>query len=187
MNIQKDFKNTLNKKDYITYLLMTNNILMVSPIIVVSLMAAIIYSLVTYGFEINIIVYSLPIILFIVTYIKMYKLVQRATTSHNSYYELNITLTDNEYKDVTNGETNSLPYNKAYCYKETKNYFYLHIDKMNALIIPKRKYNDDEISNIRNTFSNKIRKENIISISSLLTMALFVLLIAVIIVSLVTA
>ena len=38
MNIEKDFKNTLEKKDYITYLLATNNILLISPIIIYLLM-----------------------------------------------------------------------------------------------------------------------------------------------------
>ena len=186
MNIEKDFKNTLEKKDYVTYLLTTNNILLISPIIIISLLIAIIYSLVTSGFKIEIIIYTLPIVLFILSYIKMYKVISNTLKSQKELYELTITLTDNEYKDVTNGEHNSFAYSKAYCYKETKNYFYLHIDKNNALIIPKRKFNEDEIAKIRTTFSSKIRKENIITITSLLTTAIFIALVALITISLFT-
>ncbi|MBR3890975.1 MAG: YcxB family protein [Bacilli bacterium] len=186
MNIEKDFKNTLEKKDYVTYLLTTNNILLISPIIIISLLIAIIYSLVTSGFKIEIIIYTLPIVLFILSYIKMYKVISNTLKSQKELYELTITLTDNEYKDVTNGEHNSFAYSKAYCYKETKNYFYLHIDKNNALIIPKRKFNEDEIAKIRTTFSSKIRKENIITITSLLTTAIFIVLVALITISLFT-
>lgn len=187
MNIQKDFKNTLEKKDYITYLLTTNNILLISPIIIVCLIVAIVYSLITVGFKLEIIIYSLPIVLFILSYIKMYKVISNTLKSQKELYELTITLTDNEYKDVTNGEPNSFPYSKAYCYKETKNYFYLHIDKTNALIIPKRKFNDDEVNNIRTTFSSKMRKERIITITSLLSTAIFIALVAIITISLFTA
>lgn len=186
MNIEKDFKNTLEKKDYVTYLLTTNNILLISPIIIISLLISIIYSLVTSGFKIEIIIYTLPIVLFILSYIKMYKVISNTLKSQKELYELTITLTDNEYKDVTNGEHNSFAYSKAYCYKETKNYFYLHIDKNNALIIPKRKFNEDEITKIRTTFSSKIRKENIITITSLLTTAIFIALVALITISLFT-
>lgn len=186
MNIEKDFKNTLEKKDYVTYLLTTNNILLISPIIIISLLTSIIYSLVTSGFKIEIIIYTLPIVLFILSYIKMYKVISNTLKSQKELYELTITLTDNEYKDVTNGEHNSFAYSKAYCYKETKNYFYLHIDKNNALIIPKRKFNEDEIAKIRTTFSSKIRKENIITITSLLTTAIFIVLVALITISLFT-
>ena len=186
MNIEKDSKNTLEKKDYVTYLLTTNNILLISPIIIISLLTSIIYSLVTSGFKIEIIIYTLPIVLFILSYIKMYKVISNTLKSQKELYELTITLTDNEYKDVTNGEHNSFAYSKAYCYKETKNYFYLHIDKNNALIIPKRKFNEDEIAKIRTTFSSKIRKENIITITSLLTTAIFIVLVALITISLFT-
>lgn len=184
MNIQKDYINTLEKKDYVTYLLTTNNILLLSPFIIVALLVAIIYSIVTVGFKLDVIIYLLPIVLFILSYIKMYKVISNTLKSQKQLEELKVTLTDNEYKDVTNGEHNSLPYSKAYCYKETKNYFYLHIDKNNALIIPKRKYNNEEVNQIRQTFSSKMRKENIITLYSIIMMTIFVGLVALIMVSL---
>ena len=45
---QKDFINTLEKKDYIKYLLITNNILLLSPIIILALLVATIYSYSTF-------------------------------------------------------------------------------------------------------------------------------------------
>lgn len=186
MNIQKDFKNTLNKKDYIIYLLTTNNILLISPLIIICLLIAIIYSITKVGFKFETVIYMLPIILFILSYIKMYKVISNTLKSQKEIYELNITLTDNEYKDITNGEHNSFAYSKAYCYKETKNYFYLHIDKSNALIIPKRKFENEEINKIRTTFSSKMRKENIITITSIITTMVFLILVSLITISLFT-
>lgn len=184
MNIQKDFKQTLNKKDYIIYLLSTNNILLISPIIIVAILAATIYYLVTKGFDFSIIIYLLPVLLFILSYWRMYKVIDNTLKSQKAIYELTITLTDNEYKDITNGESNSLEYSKVYCYKENKNYFYLHVDKSNALIIPKRKFNNEEIDAIRSAFNSKIRRENIITITSLLTTVVFLLLVFLIVYSL---
>lgn len=184
MNIQKDFINTLDKKDYIKYLLITNNILLLSPVIILALLVAIIYSIITTGFKIETIIYFLPIVLFILSYFKMYNVINNTIKSQKSIYELKITLTDNEYKDITNGEPNSLPYDKVYCYKETKNYFYLHVDKNNALIIPKRKYDSNEISTIQATFASKMRKENIVTITSILTTTIFLMLVAAITISL---
>ena len=50
----------------------------------------------------------------------------------------------------------------------------------------KRKFNEDEITKIRTTFSSKIRKENIITITSLLTTVIFIALVALITISLFT-
>jgi len=186
MNITKDFKQTLTKKDYLKFLLVTNNILVLSPLIVISITIAAIYSIVVKGFNILTLIYFIPVILFIVSYIKTYMLINNTSKAQKSIYESSITLTDNECKEVTNGEHNALPYANAYCYKETKNYFYLHIDKLNGLIIPKRKYNDEEVTKIRKAFNSKIKKANIIDISSFLTSFIFVLLVVLIIISLIT-
>lgn len=186
MNIVKDFKGTLTKKDYIIFLLTTNNILLLSPFIIIAILVATIYSITTDGFQLITIIYFLPVILFILSYIKMFIVINQTLKSQKAIYELNITLTDNEYKDVTNGETNSLAYSKLYCYKETKNYFYLHIDKSNALIVPKRKFNSDELDKIRTTLNSKTRKERLITMSSLLTTFVFLTLVVLIVVSLIT-
>jgi hypothetical protein len=184
MNIVKDFKGTLTKKDYYIYLLTTNNILLLSPFIIIAILVATIYSIVTSGFQVVTIIYFLPAALFILSYIKIFRVVNQTLKSQQAIYELNVTLTDNEYKDITNGETNSLSYSKFYCYKETKNYFYLHIDKSNALIVPKRKFNVEEITKMKTTFSSKIRKEPIITVSSLLTTMVFLALVGLIVVAL---
>ena len=186
MNITKDFKNTLTKKDYLKFLLATNNILVLSPLIVISITVAAIFSIVTKGFSIVTLIYFLPVILFVVSYIKTYLLINNTVKSQKSIYESSITLTDNEYKEVTNGEHNSLSYSKAYCYKETKNYFYLHIDRLNGLIIPKRKYSEDELAKVRKAFNSKIKKTNIIDLSSIITALIFLSLVVLIIIALIT-
>ena len=186
MNITKDFKNTLTKKDYLKFLLATNNILVLSPLIVISITVAAIFSIVTKGFSIVTLIYFLPVILFVVSYIKTYLLINNTVKSQKSIYESSITLTDNEYKEVTNGEHNSLSYSKAYCYKETKNYFYLHIDRLNGLIIPKRKYSEDELAKVRKAFNSKIKKTNIIDLSSIITSLIFLSLVVLIIIALIT-
>ena len=166
MNIEKDFKNKLTKKDYVTYLLNRNMILLLSPLIIITLLVAIIYSIITSGFTFTTVIYMLPIILFVLSYIQMYRVIKHTLKSQKEIYELKITLTDNEYKDLTNGEQNSLSYDKAYCYKETKNHLYIFVDKYNALIIPKREFEENELNQIQSTFSKKIRKEPLYNFSS---------------------
>lgn len=181
MNIEKDFKNKLTKKDYITYLLNRNMILLLSPIIIIVLTIGIIFSIINEGFTFSTIVYFLPIALFILTYIQMYRIIKHTLKSQKELYELKITLTDNEYKDLTNGEHNSLPYDKAYCYKETKKHLYIFVDKYNALILPKREFEDKEIEQIRTTLSRKLRKEPLYNFSSWLIVGILVLLVVLIV------
>ena len=181
MNIEKDFKNKLTKKDYVIYLLQRNLILVLSPFIITILLIAIISSIVKDGFTFTTIIYFLPIILFILTYIQMYRVIKHTLNSQKEISELKITLTNNEYKDITNGEKNSLAYDKAYCYKETKNYFYIFVDKYNALILPKREFNEEEINKIRTTFDSKMKKESIYNFSSLLTVFIFITLVVLIV------
>lgn len=181
MNIKKDFKNKLTKKDYITYLINRNMILLLSPIVIIALLIAIIFAIINNGFSFTIVIYSLPIILFIVSYIQMYRVIHHTLDAQKEIKELTITLTDNEYKDSTNGEVNSLPYNKAYCYKETKNYLYVFVDKYNALILPKREFEDEELTQIKETFDKKIKKEAIYPLSSWLMLGVIILLVILIV------
>ena len=185
MNIQKDFKNKLTKKDYFIYLINRNMVLLLSPLIIIALLVAIIFSIINDGFTFSTLIYALPIILFVVSYIQMYRVINHTIKAQKEIKELTITLTDNEYKDSTNGEVNMLPYDKAYCYKETKNYLYVHVDKFNALIIPKREFEDKELERIKETFSKKIKKEAIYPLSSWLMVGVLVLLIVLIIISIV--
>lgn len=166
MNIEKDFKNKLTKKDYVTYLFNRNMILLLSPLIIIALLVAIIYSIITTGFTFTTVIYMLPIILFVLSYIQMYRVIKHTLKSQKQIHELKITLTDNEYKDLTNGEQNSLSYDKAYCYKETKNHLYIFVDRYNALILPKREFEASELSQIEATLSKKLRKEPIYNLSS---------------------
>ena len=185
MNIEKDFKNKLTTKDYITYLLNRNMILLLSPIIIVALTIGIIFSIVKEGFTFTTIIYFLPIALFLLTYFQMYKIIKYTLKSQREIYELKITLTDNEYKDLTNGEHNNLPYNKAYCYKESKKHLYIFVDKYNALILPKREFEDNELKQIKTTFSKKLRKEPLYNLSSWLIVGILVLLVVLIITKLI--
>jgi hypothetical protein len=186
MKIEKDFKNKLTKKDYITYLINRNMILLLSPVIIVALLVAIIYSIITEGFGFFTIIYMLPIALFVLSYIQMYRVINHTLKSQKQINELKITLTDNEYKDLTNGELNALPYDKAYCYKETKNHLYIFVDRYNALILPKREFNEQELNQIETTFSKKIRKEPLYNFSSWFLVLILIALVTLIIYKMVT-
>ena len=181
MNIEKDFKNKLNKKDYITYLLNRNMILLLSPLIIAALLVAIVFSIIEEGFTFTTIIYMLPIILFVLSYFQIYRVIKHTLKAQKEIYELKITLTDNEYKDLTNGEHNSLTYDKAYCYKETKNYLYIFVDKFNGLILPKREFNNTEIEQIKTTFSKKMRKEPLYNLSSWLMILILICLVTLIV------
>jgi hypothetical protein len=180
MHIEKDFKNKLTKKDYILYLLSRNILLLLSPVIIASLIVAIIFSIINDGFTMSTIIYILPILLFILTYFQMFKVINHTIKSHEQISELKIILTDTEYIDITNGEKNSLSYEKFYCYKETKNYLYMFVDRNNAIIVPKREFNNDELTQIKNKFSSSIKKQSIYDFSSWITIALVVFLVALI-------
>ena len=181
MNIQKDFKNKLTKNDYITYLLNRNMILLLSPAIIIALLVATIYSIVSEGFSFNTVIYMLPIALFILSYFQMYRVIKHTLKSQKEIYELKITLTDNEYKDLTNGEQNSLSYDKAYCYKETKKHLYIFVDKNNALILPKREFEENELDQIKTTLSKKLRKQPLYDLSAWLMLIIFISLVSLIV------
>lgn len=181
MNIEKDFKNKLTKKDYIKYLVNRNMILLLSPIIIISLTTASILSIIRDGFSFSVIIYMLPTFLFIFSYIQIYRVINHTLKSQKEIYELKITLTDNEYKDLTNGEHNALSYDKAYCFKENKEYFYIFVDRYNALILPKREFKDAELEQMKNTFKQKMRKESIYTLSSWLMVFVIIMLVALIV------
>lgn len=181
MNIEKDFKNKLTKKDYISYLLNRNMVLVLSPIIIVALLIATIFSIIEEGFNFSTVIYLLPIVLFILSYVQIYRVVKHTLKSQKEIYELKITLTDNEYKDLTNGEKNNLPYDKAYCFKESKNYLYVFVDKYNALILPKREFENNELDQIKTTFSKKMRKESLYNLSSWFMVLIMIALVALIV------
>lgn len=186
MNIEKDFKNKLTKKDYITYLLNRNMILLLSPAIIVTLLVAVIYSTITEGFTFSTFIYLLPVVLFALSYMQMYRVIKHTLKSQKEIYELKITLTDNEYKDLTNGEKNSLTYDKAYCYKESKDHLYIFVDRYNALILPKREFEDKELSQIRTTFSKKMRKERLYNFSAWLMVIIVIALVVLVVNKIVT-
>ena len=180
MQIEKDFKNKLTKKDYITYLFTKNMVLLLSPVIIIALVTAIVVSLVRDGWNYSLLIYALPIILFILSYFRIYRLINHTIKSQKQLYELKITLTENEYRDLTNGEKNSLAYDRFYCYKETKKYFYLFVDKYNALILPKREFSDDEVIQVNNFLSNKIRKTSVFDVYSILMILIVISLVGVV-------
>lgn len=181
MKIEKDFRNKFTKKDYIIYLINRNMVLLLSPVIIIALLVAIVFALINEGFSFLTLIYALPIILFILSYIQMYRVIKHTLKSQAAIQELKITLTDNEYKDCTNGEVNSITYDKLYCYKETKDYFYLYVDKMNALILPKREFSEEELEKIKTTFNNKIKKESIYPLSSWFMVGIMILLVVLIV------
>lgn len=186
MHIEKDFKNKLTKKDYLTYLLTKNMILLLSPIVIIALLIAIVYSIIKDGFGISTVIYFLPIILFAASYIKIIQLIKHTLKAQKEIYELKVTLTDTEYKDLTNGETNSLSFDKVYCYKETKSYLYIFVDRYNALILPKREFNPTELKQINTTFSSKMKKSPMYDLSSWLMLFIVIALVALVVYKLIS-
>ena len=111
----------------------------------------------------------------------MYRVIKQTLKAQREMYELKIALTDNEYIDISNGIQNSLDYKNAYCYKETKNYLYLFVDQYNALILPKREFESNELSKIKETLSKSITKKPIYNFSSLLLVVVTISLVSLIV------
>ena len=166
--IEKNFSSKLTKKDYFLYLLNRNSFILISPLIIISLIIVFIFMVNKDGFQFGDILYLLPILLFILSYIQMNTAVNKAIKANSVNDHLKVILEDKKYKEITSKGENSLEYNKFYSYYESKNYYYLYVDKVNALIIPKREFNQEELSTINGYFRDSIKKTSIFNFKTIL-------------------
>lgn len=175
--IEKDFAKKLTKKDYFLYLINRNMFILISPLIILALIVVFLFMINKDGFQLNDILYLLPILLFILSYIQMYKAINAATKSNEQTKKLKVILEENKYKEITDNGENSLEYTKFHSYYENKNYYYLYVDKINALILPKREFNNDETTKINELFKKSIKKAKFLSFKNLLGLAFSLVLI----------
>ena len=80
--------------------------------------------------------------------------------------------------EITENGENSLEYSKFHSYYENKNYYYLYVDKINALILPKREFNEKEITKMNMLFSKSIKKTKFINFKNILGIIFSVALVA---------
>lgn len=156
--IEKSFKNKLTKKDYFLYLINRNSFILLSPLIILSLIVVFAFMVTKNGFSYNDLLYLLPILLFILSYIQIYSAINNAVKSNKNSDDLKVILEQKRYKEVSSNGENSLEYNRFYSYYENKSYYYLYVDKINALIIPKREFDKSELSIIDGYFKTSIPK-----------------------------
>lgn len=166
--IEKDFNNKLTKKDYFLYLINRNMFILVSPIIILALIVVFIFMVNKDGFQFSDILYLLPILLFALSYIQMNNSINKALKINAETKKLKVVLEENKYKEITNNGETSLEYDKFYSYYENKNYFYLYVDKINALILPKREFNDEELAYIDEILSKKIIRVKLLNMKTIL-------------------
>lgn len=166
--IEKDFNNKLTKKDYFLYLINRNMFILVSPLVILSLIVVFIFMVNKDGFQSIDLLYLLPISLFLLSYTQMFREINRALKSNSQTKKIKVILDDNKYREITDNGENSLKYDKFYAYYENKNYYYLYIDRINALILPKREFDSNELTHMNNTFERSMRKVNIFNIKSIL-------------------
>ena len=169
--IEKDFNKKLTKKDYFLYLLNRNMFILISPIIIISLIVVFIFMINKDGFQGIDILYLLPILLFLLSYLQMNNAINRALKMNENTESLQVTLEENKYVEKTSNSVNSLEYSKFYSYYESKNYFYLYVDKVNALILPKREFTNDELKTIDGYFSKHISKTRTFNLKTILGLA----------------
>lgn len=167
-NITKDFKNKLTKKDYLLYLLNRNLFILISPLIIISLIVVFIFMVSKDGFNITDMLYLLPILLFVLSYIQMNNAINGAIKANSESSNLKVTLEENKYTEVTSNGKNSLEYSKFYSYYESKNYYYLYVDKVNALILPKREFTNEELTTVDSYFKKFIRKTSLINAKTII-------------------
>lgn len=156
--IEKSFTTRLTKKDYLLYLLNRNIFLVISPLVIFSLVVAFVFMVYKDGFQNDDLLYLLPILLFVLSYIQMNNAINRAIESNEKTQSIKIILDELEYKEMTSNGYNSLEYSKFHSYYENKNYYYLYVDKVNALILPKREFSEEEIKQMEFLFSGTIKK-----------------------------
>ena len=152
--INKKFKNVLTKKDFFIYLIIRNTFILTTPLIILALIFGFIYVSKTDGYQNNDLIFLVPILILFLVYFQMYSSIKKASLDN----EVEIKIDENSYTEVSNTAVTTLELEKFNAYFENKNYFYLYVDKINALILPKREFEEEEISNIRKYFSSKIKK-----------------------------
>lgn len=167
LSIKKDLKNKLTKKDYLLYLLNRNSFILISPLIIISLVVVCIFMIKKDGFSFNDLLYLLPTLLFFLSYIQINNAVTKTVKMNDSIQSLNVILDDKKYTEITSNGTNALDYSKFYAYYENKDYYYLYVDKVNALILPKREFNSEEIDTINTYFSSSMRKISALNIRTI--------------------
>lgn len=167
-NIEKEFSKKLTKKDYFLYLINRNIFILISPLIIMSLFVVFIFMIKKDGFQTNDILYLLPTLLFLLSYIQIYRAINNAVKLNANTKTLKIILEEKKYKEITDRGENSLEYSKFYSYYENKNYYYLYVDKINALILPKREFNEDELKKLNDLFKNTIRKTSVLNFKTIL-------------------
>lgn len=162
-NIEKSFNTKLTKKDYFLYLINRNTFILMSPLIILALIVVFIFMVNKDGFQKGDILYLLPILLFVLSYIQMNSAINKAIKANDKSDELKVILEEKKYKEITSNGENSLEYNKFHSYYESKNYYYLYVDKINALILPKREFTNDELTTIDSYFKKSIKKTSLIN------------------------
>jgi len=162
-HIEKNFKSKLTKKDYFLYLINRNTFILLSPLIIISLVVVFAFMVKKDGFDYRDLLYLLPIILFILSYIQIYNAVNRAIKSNTNEDDLKIIIEEKKYREITQKGENYLEYNKFYSYYESKNYYYLYVDKVNALILPKREFSQEELTKINSYFSSSMKRASVIN------------------------
>lgn len=167
-SIEKSFNSKLTKKDYFLYLINRNTFILVSPLIILALIVVFIFMVKKDGFQGGDILYLLPILLFVLSYVQMNNAVNKAIKANDKSDDLKVTLEEKKYKETTSNGENSLEYNKFHSYYESKNYYYLYVDKINALILPKREFTTDELNTINGYFEKSIKKASIFNFRNIL-------------------
>lgn len=184
--IEKNLKNKLTKKDYFLYLINRNSFILISPLIILALIVVFIFMVKKDGFSLEDLLYLLPILLFILSYIQMNNAINNAIKINSSSNDLRVILEENKYKEITSNGENSLEYNKFHSYYESKNYYYLYVDKINALILPKREFNNDELKTINGYFNKSMKKASLLNFRTIFGILFSISLIACMIILIIT-
>ncbi len=168
--IKKQFKNTLTKKDFFLYLLNRNTFILTTPLMIVALIIAFIYVVRLDGFQFTDMIFILPVLIFLLVYIRIYISVTKAPVN----YDVEITITDKVYTEVSKDGTVTQDLNKFHSYFENDKYFYLFVDKMNALVLPKREFDEEEIKKIQTYFSSSLKRTTYLNLRNIVNLLFFV-------------
>ena len=174
--IEKDLKNKLTKKDYFLYLISRNVFILSSPLIILALIVAFIFMVKENGFQTNDFLFLAPILLFIFSYYQLFRAINTAFKANKETQKLKIILDNSKYKEITENGENSLEYSKFDSYYENQKYYYLYVDKINALILPKREFSKEELNTLNKNFGTQIRKNKTFQFKTLLGIAFSLLL-----------
>ena len=149
----------LNRKDFLSFFIYRhkkNWTIYSFPIVFVMIFVLFIYGLITAGINLGVIACLFTLIVGITYIIAVFK---TCKSYENQPFDLEIN--KGEYKMIRNKKvTFRQDLEKFYCYDETKNHYFLFVDKTKTFVLRKSLFDEENLTFLTNQIHKKVRRRN---------------------------